>query len=628
MSLYLQKIINYLYRRNRIIFFVCSDIVLIALAVIFAFLLRFDGEIPTQYAEKGSLLLLAFLIIFFSLPIFYFYKLYSFSWSYVSANELIALLKANSVSFLFLVAVFLVFREEQIFRGFPRSTIFISYFLVFLFCGGIRFAKRIYLSIFKGKEIYQKKERALIVGAGDAGEQIVRSVLFSKNSPYFLVGFVDDNQSKKGITIHGLSVLGQINDIPKIVQKNQIEQLIIALPSAGSGAIKKAVEMGRAANLRKIKVVPALGEILDGQVSFKDLREIQVEDLLGRKAISLDTKAIEDFIKNKKVLITGAAGSIGSELARQTAKFKPSLLLILDQDETGIFNIMADLKNKFPQSKIRDFIADIRDRDKIVHIFKEFKPDIVFHAAAYKHVPLMEEHPDEAVKNNIFGTRVVADSALENNAEKFIFISTDKAVNPTSVMGATKRAGEMICQALNQKNKTKFISVRFGNVLDSRGSVIPIFREQIKRGGPVEITHPDMKRYFMATSEAVLLVMQSAAMGKGQEVFVLDMGEPIKILDLAKEMIRLSGLEPDKDIPIVFTEPRPGEKFFEEILNAEEETMTTKNQNIFAAKVSLPNEKKINGLLKKLERAVNSRNKKEITGVLKLFAPSFKPSVK
>jgi len=345
---------------------------------------------------------------------------------------------------------------------------------------------------------------------------------------------------------------------------------------------------------------------------------------LGREPISLDQRGIENFLKDKKILVTGGAGSIGSELCRQIAKFKPRLLLVLDQDETGIFNISGELRNRFPQLKIVSIIADVRDKIKIEQIFKEFSPEVIFHAAAYKHVPLMEEHPDEAVKNNIFGTKNIADLAIKYGVEKLIFISTDKAVNPTSVMGATKRIGEMICQTLNQKNHTKFISVRFGNVLDSRGSVIPIFKEQIKRGGPVEITHPEMKRYFMVTSEACLLVLQAGTMGKGGEVFVLDMGSPIKILDLAKELIRLSGLEPDKDIPIVYTEPRPGEKLFEELLTAEEGTVATQNQKIFVANLSKVDEEELNTGLDKLKKAADNGEKDAIIKTLKELIPNYK----
>jgi len=443
-----------------------------------------------------------------------------------------------------------------------------------------------------------EEEKTLIVGAGDAGEQILRSIISSKNKSYSPVGFVDDNPMKQGVTIHGYKVLGKILDIPKIIKDYQVKELIIALPSVGRSTIKSAVELGVKAGLKKIKISPPLNEVIDGRVSFKNLKNVEVEDLLGREKVSLNTSQIRNFITDKVILITGAAGSIGSELSRQTAKFNPSLLLLLDQDETGIFNISKELEKSFPDLKVQPIIADIRDREKINAIFEKISPKIVFHAAAYKHVPLMEENPDEAVKNNIFGTKNLANASFKYGVEKFIFISTDKAVNPTSVMGATKRVSEMICQTYNQKNETKFISVRFGNVLNSRGSVIPIFREQIKRGGPVEVTHRDMKRYFMLTSEACLLVMQAGAMGQGGEVFVLDMGEPIKILDLAKEMIKLSGFEPDKDIAIVFVGIRPGEKLFEETLTAEEGTIATQNEKIFMAKLS---DIKPNDLEKKLE---------------------------
>ncbi|MDP2741406.1 MAG: nucleoside-diphosphate sugar epimerase/dehydratase, partial [bacterium] len=510
------------------------------------------------------------------------------------------------------------------FQNFPRSTIFISYFLIFVFCGGIRFAKRIYLHI-SGSGRMAKKEKTLIVGAGDAGEQVLRNIISSTNTSYFPVGFVDDNSIKQGATIHGLKVLGKILDIPKIIADNQIGQLIIALPTAGNKIIKEAIGLARSAGLKKIKIVPSLEEIISGKISFKNLKDVGVEDLLGREEIILNMKEIESFIKDKTILITGAAGSIGSELSRQAVRFKPSLLLLLDQDETGIFNISKELKNNFPDIKAVSLVADIRDELEVNNIFKKFQPKIIFHAAAYKHVPLMEQNIEEAIKNNIFGTKTLAEASLTFGAEKFIFISTDKAVNPTSVMGTTKRVGEMICQVYNQKNNVKFISVRFGNVLNSRGSVIPTFREQIRKGGPVEVTHPDMKRYFMLISEACLLVMQSSAMGKGGEVFVLDMGKPIKILDLAKEMIKLSGFEPDKDIPIVFTGIRPGEKLFEEILTAEEGTVATQNQKIFIAKLSNVNPEDFEEKLNDVENVANKFEKEEIIECLKKIVPYYSP---
>jgi len=631
------KIFSKIFRKTsktRFLFFITADILSIILSVWLGFLLRFEGEIPAKHLlNLESLIILA---LVFSLPIFYFFKLYSFSWTYVSTPELISLFKGTFLSFLFSALSLLIFRDIPWFSGFPRSTLFISYFLIFLFSGAVRFSKRIYLEIFRGGA-KEEKERTLIVGAGDAGEQILRSISSSKESAYVPVGFVDDSPIKQGVTIHGKKVLGKISDIPEVVKAHNITEgtMIIALPSDDAMTIKKAVEKGREAKLKKIKIIPPPTEVIKGERSLKDITEFRIEDfsdnmlkvllrreLLKEGPVSLDTKVIENLIQNKVVLITGAAGSIGSELCRQIAKFHPILLLVLDQDETGVFNISRELKEKFPKLKTNSEVCDICDQKKIEKVFREHKPNIVFHVAAYKHVPLMEEHSDEAVKNNIFGTKIVAEAALKYGIEKFIFISTDKAVNPTSIMGATKRIGEMICQVL--KDGTKFISVRFGNVLDSRGSVIPIFREQIKKGGPVQVTHPKMKRYFMTTSEACLLVMQAGAMGRGGEVFVLDMGKPIRILDLAKEMIRLSGLEPDKDIAIVFTAPRPGEKFFEEILTAEEGTEATQHRKIFTAKLSKVNKEKLDSFVKKLKIAAEEGHKENIKNILKEIIPSYK----
>jgi len=619
MSNFFRKIFTEKRGLLRLIFFLLSDAVLLSLSVFLAFLVRFEGQIPSQYFINISGI--AVLLLLITIPIFYFSKLYYFTWIYVSTSELISLAKATVLSFLLLSAFFVVLREQPIFSGFPRSVLFITYFFIFILCGGIRFAKRIYLQAFRKNT--KGKERTLIVGAGDAGEQILRNILSSKISPYLPMGFIDDNPSKQGILIHGMKILGKISDIPKIVKENKVEGLIIALPSAGSKTIIEAVEHGRKAGLRKIKIVPSLDEIIDGKVSIGSLREVEMEDLLGREPVVLDEKLIENFIQSKKVLVTGAAGSIGSELCRRVAEFNPSQLLILDQDETGIFNISEELKTNFPKIPLISFIANIRDEKKIETVFNKCQPEVVFHAAAYKHVPLMEDHPGEAVKNNIFGTEILTGASLNCGAEKFIFISTDKSVNPTSVMGATKRVGEMICQNLSQEGRTKFISVRFGNVLDSRGSVIPIFKEKIKKRESIEITHPDMKRYFMTTPEACLLVLQAGAMGEGGEVFVLDMGDPVKIIDLARELIRLSGLEPDKDIPIVFTEPRPGEKFFEDILTAEEGTIATQNQKIFTAKLSNVDAVKLNSAIKKLKELTDWGDKEAMIKILKELIPNY-----
>ena len=610
----------------RLIIFLFLDAILTSLSVLLAFAVRFEGQIPIRYFSNIPGIISLTLAI--TLPIFYFLRLYHFSWIYVSAAELISLIKATSLSFLLLTATFFILRDEAIFSGFPRSTLFISYFFIFIFSGGIRFGKRIYLQIFPGVK-KGEKERTLIVGAGDAGEQILRNVLNSRYSPYLPIGFIDDNPAKQGILIHGIRVLGKIDDISRIIKEEKTETLIIALPSAGSQIIQKAAEEGLKAGVKKIKKFS----------SFGSLEEIKMEDLLGREPVSLDQKLVKNFIQGKRILVTGAAGSIGSELCRQIAKFNPQWLFLLDQDETEIFNISEELKNNFPGLSSTLVIADIQNKENIESLFKYFYPEIVFHAAAYKHVPLMEEYPEEAVKNNIFGTENIAKASINVGVEKFIFISTDKAVNPSSVMGATKRIGEMICQNLNNPppnfggGRTKFISVRFGNVLGSRGSVIPIFKEQISKGGPVKITHKDMKRYFMVTSEACLLVMQAGAMGQGGEVFVLDMGNPIRIIDLAKELIRRSGFEPEQDIKIEYTEPRPGEKFFEEILTVEEGTEATKNQKIFIAKISNIDEYQLYSGLEKIEKVISDlklpydERKEKIKIILKELIPSYQPGV-
>ncbi len=616
--IHLRKITNR-FPRLRLVVLLATDIVLIAFSIWFSFFLRFEGNIPGQYFLMIKEVII--LSLFFCLPIFYFVGLYSFSWSYIGINELISLVKAVAIAFLFLAMTLYLSKEFPFLSGYPRLTLVTSFCLVIILCGALRFAKRIYKAVFKNSI---GKKRTLIVGAGDAGEQILRSMLNSRAGDYSPIGFVDDNPAKRGIIIHGLKVLGKISDLPEVIEKNQVAQLVVALPSAGNEVIRKAVELARSAGLRKIKITPPLSEIIKGQVSFKNLKDVEAEDLLGREQIQIDTKEIERLIKDNAVLISGAAGSIGSELSRQTAEFKPLLLVLLDQDETGIFNISEEIKNKYPDLKIQSVVADIRDKEKMEEIMRKFSPKIVFHAAAYKHVPLMEEQPDEAIKNNILGTKSLAEACLESSVEKFVQISTDKAVNPTSVMGATKRVCEMVCQALNRENKTEFISVRFGNVLDSRGSVIPTFREQIKRGGPVEVTHPEMKRYFMLISEACLLVMQSAAMGRGGEVFVLDMGKPVKILDLAREMIRLSGLRLDKDIAIVFTGIRPGEKLFEEMLTAEEGTVATRNKKIFIAKLSPVDAGYLSGKIGELERALSQANAQRLVEMLKEITPFYK----
>ncbi len=606
---------------TRMLFFAALDIISVAAALWFAFLIRFDSQIPAEYYPFiARIIVLAVVLL---LPTFYVKRLYSFTWSYVSSSELIAVVTATSISFALLAAAIFISDYFPRFLNFPRSTIIIAYLLTLVFTSASRLSKRIYLQMVSLRRM-ENKTRTLIVGAGDAGEQLLRNMLSAKNNPYFPVGFLDDSPIKKGVTIHGLKVLGKIDDLPFIAAKVDAKQLIIALPSADSKLIRKVIELGRNAQIRKIKVAPSLNEFIRGEISLKNLRDVDASDLLGRGEVILDEKSIEQFIKGKRLLVTGAAGSIGSELCRQVARFAPAAVMMLDQDETGIFTIAKEMKEHVTDSKLYSVVADITDEQKMHTVFAEYQPEVVFHAAAYKHVPLMEVQPDQAVKNNVFGTEVLARTAVEAKVEKFVFISTDKAVNPTSVMGATKRFGEMICQAYHQKGVTKFVSVRFGNVLDSRGSVIPIFREQIKKGGPVEVTHPDMERYFMLVSEACLLVMQAGAMGNGGEVFVLDMGKPVKIIDLAREMIQLSGFTPDVDIAIIFIGVRPGEKLFEEILTAEEGTAVTHHHKIFTANQPTSTQEAVDAQVTMLRQLVAAGDSAAIVSGLKKIIPSYR----
>jgi len=598
-----------------------GDALLLALALSLAFLIRFEGKIPSTHLSNLGFIIIVALAL--KLPIFYLFRLYRMSWAYVSFHELLDVFKAVTLSSVALGTFFFLWGGSVTIL--PRSVLMLDYLLTLFLIGGFRSAKRIYQGWRGG--FSPEGRRVLIVGAGDAGEQIVRAMLSERRSQYFPVGFVDDDPAKQGITIHSVRVLGTRQEIPQLVQQHEVEELLIAMPSVSSKVIRETVEIGRRAGLKDIKILPGFHELVTGRVGLTDIRSLQLEDLLGREPVRLDMREIEAYLKDKTVLVTGAAGSIGSELCRQIVKFHPQLLVALDQDESGLFAIHHELSQRFPNTKLASVIANIRDTCKIEQIFEYYRPHVVFHAAAYKHVPLMEAHPDEAVKNNIFGTLILAEAAQRTHVEKFVLISTDKAVNPTSVMGATKRVAEIILQAMNGQGPTKFVSVRFGNVLGSRGSVIPIFQEQIKRGGPVTVTHEEMKRYFMVTSEAVLLVLQAGALGQGGEVFVLDMGEPVRIVDLAREMIRLSGYEPDRDIPIVFIGPRPGEKFFEELLTAEEGTVATKHEKIFVARTSVPSSpKQLWQQLHKLKGLAERGAHAEIIQTLQQIVPTYKPT--
>jgi FlaA1/EpsC-like NDP-sugar epimerase len=610
---------------KRRVFFFLADSLLIVFSLYASFWLRFDGAIPTEFARK--ILVYFGLALIVKVSLLAAFGMYNISWRFFGLSDLVKLIAAVSIASIVLATIFLGFRTHGPLAGFPRAVMLADYVISLGTLGVLRISKRAvveYLS--KAGRMRHGRTRILIVGAGEAGSAIGRDMLINKKSKYFPAGYIDDDPSKRGMNIHGIKVLGTRKDIPTLLKANAVNEVLIAIPSFRSKDIRDVVEVIRnSGGQTKVKILPGILDLLDGNVTLSDIKEVRVEDLLGREKVEINFAAIRTFLNQKRVLITGAGGSIGSELVRTVITFEPSLTVLLDIDETELFYLM----NRFRRAalEIVPVIGDIRDRKKMEDVFERFRPEIVIHSAAYKHVPILESYPEEAVKTNILGTKILGELAIQFKVEKFVYISTDKAINPTSVMGSTKRVGEEMLGVLNGRNGTKFISVRFGNVLGSRGSVIPIFEDQIKRGGPVTVTHPEMKRYFMATSEAVLLVLEAAAIGEGGEAYILDMGEPIKILDLARDMIRLSGHEPDVDIPIVFSGLRPGEKLFEELLGAEEGSEPTEHARIFKARN--PKIKPDEETFLKIEKLINGcrdgNDRNSIISGLADILPTYKP---
>ena len=601
-------------KRTNIVIKTLIDIILFSLSIFFAFYLRFDGKIPPYYMRMFALTLpVEIVLMLISFGIFSVFKTV---WEYTGIPEVqklfLALLFEKST---FGLLTYL-FRDIGIIRNilmhgghvslYPRSVILISLALSIVFLGGIRGLFRIFSEKKKGFMLDSRnnnKKNLLIIGAGDAGITILKEINRHRELNYRIIGFLDDDTAKIGMYIHNVKVLGEINKLPRIIEKYKIDEIIIAIPSAKPSLIKRIVDLTK--GKVKLKILPGLYELINGKVSISRVRPLKLEDFLGREPVKINLEEVKGFIKEKKVLITGAAGSIGSELSRQIDGLNPEKLILLDIKESELYMLYHELKGK------REIIlGDIRDKEKMEEIFKKYKPDIVFHSAAYKHVPLMEDFPEEAVKTNVFGTLNLVEISDRFGVESFVFISTDKAVNPTSIMGLTKRIGEIIVQEFSKRSKTKFIIVRFGNVLGSNGSVIPLFKKQIEMGGPVTVTHPDMERYFMTIPEAVQLILQASSMGKGGEIFILDMGKPVKILDIAKSLIKIYGYEPDKDIKIVFTGIRPGEKLKEELWDDKENVKKSKHPKIFLVKEKNSKDK-IEGVLNKLEKLIKSKCIKE-----------------
>jgi FlaA1/EpsC-like NDP-sugar epimerase len=553
-------IVNSTLLKYRRVVIVLLHLLLVVVANYTAFLLRFDGSIPPNYMQM-FLQVLPWLIVA-RLVTFAPFRLYEGLWRYAGVWDLrnIIIGVVASSGLFYQIALW---RLSDI--SYPRSILVIDAVLLIVAMGGARLGRRLFHELSRG----DRSRRVLVLGAGDAGEKIVRDMKGTAGSPYEPIGFVDDNPAKTGIRIHGVPVLGTRASLSALIEQYEPAELLLAAPSASPAVVNEVV---RALEPYKIpiKTLPSLGELTSGRALISQIRTLKIEDLLERAPIGLETRSLHRLIAGKRVLVTGAGGSIGSELCYQIGALEPLALMLLDRYENGLFGVINGLSRRGVRCEVHSLIADVTDWKRLNALMETCAPDIVFHAAAHKHVPLMEANPCEAVKNNVYGTRMMMEAAERHGVERFVLISTDKAVNPTSVMGTTKRVAELMVQAMSRRGRTSYLAVRFGNVLASNGSVVPTFVEQIKAGGPVTVTHPDMRRFFMLIPEAVQLVLHAAAQGEAGAVYVLEMGEQVKLLDMARNLIRLSGFVPENDIEIVFTGLRPGEKLYEELVGDDE----------------------------------------------------------
>ncbi len=567
---------------------------LIVLSYLISFYIRFEFSIPVFYVQ-AMLTTLPFIVLL-KMAFFYRLGLFHSSLRYSSIFDLWQVLKANTyVSMSYALILFFISGRIVV----PRSVMILDWLLCLGLTSGMRFVSRMFreLTVSSG-ELSQKK--VLIIGAGQAGVMILREYKSNPQVNVNVVGFIDDDKTKRNMRINGIPVFGGREMIPELSERFSVEEIVIAIPSAKGETVRDILSYCQRPGI-KIKIVPGFHKIISGELQVKP-RDIEPEDLLGREVVEIDEKEISTYLRGRRVLVTGAGGSIGSELCRQIALFKPALIILYDHNENDVYFLMVELKTRCPDVKVKVAVGDIKDISLLKHVFTGYHPQVVFHAAAHKHVPLMEECPAAAVKNNIIGSRNLIYAAHHYKAERFVLISTDKAVNPTSIMGATKRLAEMIMQAKSKRSGTKFMAVRFGNVLGSAGSVVPLFKKQIEEGGPVTVTHPEVKRYFMSISEAVKLVLQAAALGEGGEIFILDMGEQMKVVDLARNLITLTGLIPGKDIDIVFSGLRPGEKLYEEMLHDLEKDEATRHNKIFITQPNNFNPRLLRGQIRDLDR--------------------------
>ncbi|GLI36661.1 polysaccharide biosynthesis protein [Geobacter hydrogenophilus] len=549
------------------------DTASIAASFLLAFLLRFDFTFPPSYHEliKDGLLV----VLLVKPLVFLFSGMYRSIWKYASLQDGIEIFKVVTLSTLITSFVLFFLHDTS---AMPRSIYVLDWVLLFAMVSTSRLLWRVYRETYIIPR-YHTGKRTLIVGAGEAGNLLLKEIRKQKNPANQIIGFLDDDPAKQGMRLGGVPVMGDLGRLRAAIRKHRIEEVIIAIATAQGAVTRQVVSCCKETKVR-FKTLPGIKDIIDGTVSISQIKDVEIEDILGREPVKLDLETIRGYLTNKRVLVTGAAGSIGSEICRQVAAFSPYKLLLFECAETPLYQIEKELTATHPNLRIIPVIGDVRDQARVEAIFDEFQPEVVFHAAAYKHVPMMEYNPVEAVTNNIGGTRVLANAAHRFGVKNFVMISTDKAVNPTNIMGASKRVAEIYVQSLARRSRTNFTTVRFGNVLGSNGSVIPLFKEQIKTGGPVTVTDPKVIRYFMTIPEACQLVLQAGCIGNGGEIFVLDMGDPVRILDLAEELIRLSGFVPHEEIDIVFTGLRPGEKLFEELLIDGEGIKPTRHEKI------------------------------------------------
>jgi len=601
-----------------------ADVAVLCAAFFLAYLFRFNFLIPETDLDN-ALNQLPF-VVFVQFASLFIVGAYSIIWRYVSLEDIKAFLKAAFISGVILILVRLLLEPERFIRWqVPLSIILMDAFFAFAGLLALRVLRRFFYETSEKRTFQLGKRRkirksTLIIGAGRLGAATIKEVVGRADTELDVKGFIDDDRYKKGGSVGGIKVLGTTDDLARLADELNINQVVLAIDQTNSKDIRRILDICRAIPV-KAQIVPSLNEIAHGRVSINRIRDVQIEDLLGRAPVELDDENLHEFLTDKIVLVTGAGGSIGAELVRQITDFNPKLLLLIERTEFALFQIERELVKDFPDTEFVPLLADIGDAARMREIFGEYKPEVVFHAAAHKHVPLMEINPTEAIKNNILATKLIGELAGESGVKDFVLISTDKAVNPTSIMGASKRIAEIVLQDLNRIYPTNYMAVRFGNVLGSTGSVVPIFREQIQNGKAITVTDPQMTRYFMTIPEASQLVLQAGALGAGGEIFILDMGEPVKILDLAEDMIRLSGLQPYEDIDIVFSGIRQGEKLFEELEITGENLLKTRHPKIFIGKIATYSTGEVSQILSNFRQAVEENDKAKIRNLFNHFLP-------